>query len=74
MRLSSRKVVCRARPRWLKPCGFGKSVINRSIIDGLPSVLHEGEREAIALAKEQGAQLLIEEFAPDASRVMKDSK
>jgi len=38
------------------------SVANRSIIDGLPSVLHEGEREAIALAKERGAQLLVDEI------------
>lgn len=38
------------------------SVINRSTIDALPSVLHEGEREAIALAKERGAQLLVDEI------------
>lgn len=38
------------------------SVANRSIIDGLPNVLHEGEREAISLAKERGAQLLIDEI------------
>ncbi|HVA80566.1 MAG TPA: DUF3368 domain-containing protein [Candidatus Binataceae bacterium] len=38
------------------------SVANRSIIDGLPNVLHEGEREAIALAKERGAQLLVDEI------------
>ena len=46
------------------------SVANRSIIDGLPSVLHEGEREAIALAKEQGAQLLIDEIR--ARRIARD--
>jgi predicted nucleic acid-binding protein len=38
------------------------SVISRSIIDSLPSVLHEGEREAIALAQERGAQLLVDEI------------
>lgn len=37
-------------------------VANRSILDGLPSVLHEGEREAIALASERGAQLLVDEI------------
>lgn len=37
-------------------------VANRSIIDGLPNVLHEEEREAIALAKERGAQLLVDEI------------
>jgi uncharacterized protein len=36
-------------------------VANRSIVEGLPSVLHEGEREAIALARERKAQLLIDE-------------
>jgi predicted nucleic acid-binding protein len=34
---------------------------DRSILDSLPRVLHEGEREAIALAKERGAQLLVDE-------------
>lgn len=38
------------------------SVANRSVIDGLPNVLHEGEREAIALAKERGTQLLVDEI------------
>jgi predicted nucleic acid-binding protein len=38
------------------------SVANRSIVDRMPTVLHEGEREAIALAKERGAQLLIDEI------------
>jgi len=37
-------------------------VINRSIIGALPGVLHGGEREAIALAKERAAQLLIDEI------------
>jgi len=37
-------------------------VIDRSIIGALPGVLHEGEREAIALAKERTAQLLIDEI------------
>src|SRR6266851_1372576 len=37
-------------------------VTNRSIISVLPGVLHEGEREAIALAKERAAQLLIDEI------------
>lgn len=46
------------------------SVANRSIIDGLPNVLHEGEREAIALAKERGAQLLVDEIR--ARRVASD--
>jgi len=47
-----------AQAAWIQKA----SVANRSIIDGLPSVLHEGEREAIALAKERGAQLLIDEI------------
>jgi uncharacterized protein len=37
------------------------SVADRSIVDRMPSVLHEGEREAITLAKERGAQLLVDE-------------
>jgi predicted nucleic acid-binding protein len=38
------------------------AVADRSIIDWMTNVLHEGEREAIALAKERGAQLLIDEI------------
>lgn len=38
------------------------SVANRSILDRTSNVLHEGEREAIALAKERGAQLLVDEI------------
>jgi uncharacterized protein len=38
------------------------SVAVRSIVDRMPKVLHEGEREAIAFAKERGAQLLIDEI------------
>ena len=38
------------------------SVADRSIVDRMPSVLHEGEREAIALAKERGAQLLVDDI------------
>lgn len=55
-----------AQAAWIQKA----SVANRSIIDGLPSVLHEGEREAIALAKEQGAQFLIDEIR--ARRVASD--
>jgi len=47
-----------AQARWIRRA----SVVNDSIIDGLPNVLHEGEREAISLAKERGAQLLIDEI------------
>jgi uncharacterized protein len=47
-----------AQASWIRKA----SVTNPSTIDALPSVLHEGEREAIALAKEQGAQLLIDEI------------
>jgi len=48
-----------AQAAWIqKAC-----VANRSIIDGLPNVPHEGEREAIALAKERGAQLLVDEIS-----------
>ena len=47
-----------AQARWIRRA----SAVNRSIIDGLPNVLHEGEREAIALAKERGAQLLVDEI------------
>ena len=38
-----------AQAAWIQKA----SVSNRSTIDGLPNVLHEGEREAIALAKER---------------------
>jgi uncharacterized protein len=55
-----------AQAPWIRKA----SVTNRSTIDALPSVLHEGEREAIALAKEQGAQLLIDEIR--ARRVASD--
>jgi predicted nucleic acid-binding protein len=37
-------------------------VANRSVIDALPNTLHAGEGEAIALAKERGAQLLVDEI------------
>ena len=36
-------------------------VADRSFLYRLPSGLHAGEREAIALAREQGAQLLVDE-------------
>jgi uncharacterized protein len=38
------------------------SVADRSIVDRMSNVLHEGEREAIALAKERSAQLLVDEI------------
>lgn len=38
------------------------SVAGRSKLDRMPNVLHQGEREAIALAEERGAQLLIDEI------------
>jgi predicted nucleic acid-binding protein len=38
------------------------SVVDRSIMESLPNVLHEGEREAIALARERNAQLLVDEI------------
>jgi predicted nucleic acid-binding protein len=47
-----------AQAAWIQKA----SVTSRSIIDGLPSVLHQGEREAITLAKERGAQLLVDEI------------
>lgn len=47
-----------AQAAWIQKA----SVANRSIIDGLPSVLHEGEREAITLAKERCTQLLVDEL------------
>jgi hypothetical protein len=37
-------------------------VADRSILDTLPPALHEGEREAIALARECRAQLLVDEI------------
>jgi uncharacterized protein len=46
------------------------SLVNRSMLDSLPSFLHEGEREAIVLAAERGAQLLIDEIR--ARRVASD--
>jgi uncharacterized protein len=45
-------------------------VADRSIIDAMPNVLHEGEREAIELARERGAQLLVDEIR--ARRVARD--
>jgi predicted nucleic acid-binding protein len=47
-----------AQAAWIQKASVG----DRSIVDGLPNVLHEGEREAIALAKERGAQLLVDEI------------
>lgn len=47
-----------AQAAWIQKA----SISDRSIMDGLPNVLHDGEREAIALAKERGAQLLIDEI------------
>lgn len=35
---------------------------DRSILDSLPPALHEGEREALALARERRAQLLVDEI------------
>jgi len=55
-----------ARATWIQRV----SVADRSIVDRLPNVLHEGEREAIALAKERGAQLLIDEIR--ARRIARD--
>jgi predicted nucleic acid-binding protein len=37
-------------------------VADRATLDRFPPGLHAGEREAIALAKERGAQLLIDEI------------
>ena len=47
-------------------------VSDRATLDRLPPGLHAGEREAIALAKERGAQLLIDEIR--ARRVAMDQK
>lgn len=47
-------------------------VAERATLDQLPPSLHAGEREAIALAKERGAQLLIDEIR--ARRVATDQK
>ena len=47
-----------AQAKWIQRV----SVADRSIVDRMPNVLHEGEREAIALAKERGAQLLVDEI------------
>src|SRR5258708_39083650 len=38
------------------------SVANRSIVDRMPTVLHEGEREALALPQDRAAQLLMNEI------------
>ncbi len=38
------------------------SLLDRSGFDALPGFLHKGEREAIALARERGAQLLVDEI------------
>ncbi|RMF83830.1 MAG: DUF3368 domain-containing protein [Nitrospinota bacterium] len=37
-------------------------VQDRSLVNQLPSKLHLGEREALALAKERGCMLLIDEY------------
>ena len=42
---------------WIRPL----PVRDRTFVDQLPPKLHLGEREAIALAKEQGAALLVDE-------------
>jgi uncharacterized protein len=41
------------------------SVAERAIVDRMPKVLHDGEREAIALAMERGAQCSLTKFAHD---------
>jgi predicted nucleic acid-binding protein len=38
------------------------AVADRSMLDRLPVGLHAGEREAIVLAQEQGAQLLVDDI------------
>ena len=38
-------------------------VQDRSFVDALPGKLHQGEREALALAKERGGVLLVDEYA-----------
>jgi predicted nucleic acid-binding protein len=48
------------------------AVADRLTLDQLPPSLHLGEREAIALAKERSAQLLIDEIR--ARRVATDQK
>lgn len=48
------------------------AVADRATLDQLPPSLHPGEREAIVLAKERGAQLLIDEIR--ARRVATDQK
>ena len=47
-----------AQSAWIQRAPLTK----RSMLDSLPSSLHEGEREAIALAAERGAQLLVDEI------------
>ncbi len=39
-----------------------RAVANPSLLEPFPDGLHAGEREAIALARERGAQLLIDEI------------
>ncbi len=46
-----------ARAGWIRRA----SVADHSILDRLPLGLHAGECEAIALAREHGAQLLVDE-------------
>jgi predicted nucleic acid-binding protein len=46
------------------------TVANRLMLNSLPSFLHEGKREAIALATGSGAQLLVDEIR--ARRVASD--
>jgi predicted nucleic acid-binding protein len=54
-----------AQSAWIQRAALAE----RSMLDSLPSFLHEGEREAIALATEREAQLLVDEIRADAKRL-----
>jgi uncharacterized protein len=47
-----------AQAEWIQRA----TVANPSLLETFPGGLHAGEREAIALAKERGAQLLMDEI------------
>ena len=63
MRTSWSRVLGNRAPRRDKEHrGFTASPVHdRAFVEQLPPKLHLGEREAIALAKEQGAALLVDE-------------
>jgi predicted nucleic acid-binding protein len=60
-----KKAVCRARPMWLKPLGFRKCLSQTvSIVEGLPSVLHEESAKRSRLQESKGLNYCSMKFVP----------